>query len=58
MKNNLVYRLHIDTPLLAGIIIMCLVGLVVLYSASEQSIDLVIKQGLRMLVGLIAMLFV
>ena len=57
-ENNLVYRLHIDTPLLAGIIIMCLVGLVVLYSASEQSIDLVIKQGLRMLVGLIAMLFV
>ncbi len=58
MKNSLVYRLHIDTPLLAGVIIMCLLGLVVLYSASEQSIDLVAKQSLRMLVGLIVMLFV
>ena len=58
MRNNLVYRLHIDTPLLAGVIIMCLLGLVVLYSASEQSIDLVAKQGLRMFVGLVVMLFI
>ena len=37
---------------------MSALGLVVLYSASEQSFDTILHQGLRLMVGLVAMIIV
>jgi rod shape determining protein RodA len=50
--------MHIDVPLLGGVLVLCGPGLVVLYSAAGQSMDVVAKQSLRMLVGLVGMLLV
>jgi rod shape determining protein RodA len=55
---NLLYRLHIDAPLLGSVLVMSALGLVVLYSAADQSIEVVIKQGMRILLGLTAMISV
>ena len=52
---NLLYRLHIDAPLLGSVLVMSALGLVVLYSAADQSLDVVIKQAMRILLGLTAM---
>lgn len=54
--HGLLERLHVDAPLVGGVIVTCMLGLVVLYSAADQSLDVVIKQGARMIVGLAAML--
>lgn len=43
--------LHLDKPLLLGLIILCCMGLFVLYSAGGQDLDLVGRQLLRMLLG-------
>lgn len=48
--------MHIDAPLLGGVLVLCALGLVVLYSAGGQSMDVVVKQALRMLFGLVAMI--
>ncbi|MGR8920639.1 MAG: rod shape-determining protein RodA [Gammaproteobacteria bacterium] len=56
--EGLLYRLHIDVPLLGAVLLMCTLGMVVLYSASEQSADVVFKQGVRIMVGVVAMLLV
>ena len=54
--QSLLYRLHIDVPLLGSVLVTCALGLVVLYSAAEQSVDVVVKQALRILIGLVAMI--
>lgn len=56
--QGLLYRLHIDVPLLGGVLVTCALGLVVLYSAADQSMDVVIKQSGRMLFGLAAMVLI
>ncbi len=38
--------------------VICALGLVVLYSAADQSTDIFIKQAIRMLVGLLAMVLI
>lgn len=48
-------RLHLDWTLLAGIILLCGLGLVILYSATGQDTDAVLRQSVRMLVGLVVM---
>jgi rod shape determining protein RodA len=53
--RDLFTRLHIDGPLLGGALLLCTLGLVVLYSASGQSLDVVLRQAMRMLLGLGAM---
>ena len=58
VKNGLAERFHIDPPLMVGILLMSVLGLVVLYSASEQSFDTVLRQGIRLSVGLVAMVIV
>ena len=40
------------------VVVMCMLGLVVLYSAADQSPDIVLKQSIRMLIGLIAMVLI
>ena len=44
-------RLHVDVPLLLGLLMLCGLGLVVLYSAGGESTDLVVRQGVRMLIA-------
>lgn len=52
-ERSLLQRLHIDIPLLSGILILCGVGLVVLYSAGGQDLQLVARQGTLMLLALV-----
>ena len=57
-SNGLLFRLHVDGLLLSGVIVLCALGLVVLYSASDQSMTVVWRQAARMAVGLVAMVAV
>ncbi|VFN03278.1 MAG: cell elongation-specific peptidoglycan biosynthesis regulator RodA [Candidatus Kentron sp. G] len=41
-------RLHLDLPLLFGLLVLSMIGLVVLYSASGQDTQLVVRQGIRL----------
>ena len=49
---------HTDPPLLVGLILICFFGLFVLYSASDGNEDVVRRQALVMLVGILAMFIV
>lgn len=49
-------ELRIDTPLLASLLCCLALGLFVLYSASGQSEQIIIDQGIRIGIGLVAML--
>ena len=53
--RSLLQRVHIDMPLLAGIILLCVLGTVILYSAGAQDINLVYRQLLRMGVAFMLM---
>jgi rod shape determining protein RodA len=57
MRNSsaLFRRAHLDLPLVLGLLLISIYGLVVLYSAGGEDIDLVIRQGLRLLVGFTVM---
>lgn len=57
-EQTLSQRLHIDIPLLFGLVVLCAIGLVVLYSASGQNLSLVVRQGIRMLIAVIFMILV
>ncbi|MEL6869204.1 MAG: rod shape-determining protein RodA [Pseudomonadota bacterium] len=49
--------MHLDIPLLAGLLLLCVLGLLVLYSASGQSQAQVIAQSVRLAVAVLAMVF-
>ena len=49
-------RLHIDGPLLFGLVILCAFGLIVLYSAVGESDRLLMNQVIRLGVAFVAML--
>jgi rod shape determining protein RodA len=51
-------RLHVDVPLLTGLVFLCLFGLAILYSASGQELASVYQQGLKMLIAFGLMLLV
>ena len=55
---SLGYRMHIDFILLFLIFILCLFGLVILYSASGQNIDLVYNQMIKLAIALLCMILV
>jgi len=44
-------RLHLDVPLLLGLLLVCIFGLVVLYSASGQEITTVYQQAFKMILA-------
>ena len=44
-------RLHLDWPLLFGVVVLSAIGLVALYSAGGRDIDLVIRQAVRLAIG-------
>jgi len=50
--------LHIDLPLVTMLGLFCLVSLFILYSASGQDMDTVVRQAIRMGIGFLAMLVV
>ena len=54
-RNTLSQRLHLDMPLLLGLLVLAGLGLVTLYSAGDQSETLVMKQLMRLGVAFAAM---
>ncbi len=51
-------RLHLDLPLLFGLLLTGAVGLVVLYSASGRNMDMVTNQALRLVMAFAGMIVV
>jgi len=49
--RGLAVRLHLDLPLLVGLLFLSGISLVVLYSAGEQNPDLIIRQATRLGIG-------
>ncbi len=49
---GLLSRLHLDLPLLAGLVLLCGFGLMILYSAGDESQALMQRQAIRMGIGL------
>nr|VFK00421.1 MAG: cell elongation-specific peptidoglycan biosynthesis regulator RodA [Candidatus Kentron sp. H]VFK00472.1 MAG: cell elongation-specific peptidoglycan biosynthesis regulator RodA [Candidatus Kentron sp. H]VFK04571.1 MAG: cell elongation-specific peptidoglycan biosynthesis regulator RodA [Candidatus Kentron sp. H] len=50
-KSRFIYssqRLHLDFPLLFGLLLLSVIGLIVLYSASGQDSQLIVRQGVRL----------
>ena len=56
--TRLMRRLHLDGPLLGGILLICALGLVVLYSAVGENMRLWLNQVVRLGVALVAMFIV
>ena len=56
--SDLMRRLKIDGPLLSGLLLICALGLVVLYSAVGENMRLWLNQVVRLGVAVIAMLVV
>jgi len=57
INQHVLQRLHLDVPLLVGLMLLCGLGLVVLYSAGGQELDVVIRQATRMGLGFIVLIF-
>ena len=57
-RQGLLAVIHIDLPLLVGILLLCGFGLVVLYSASGQDLGQVQRQATRLMLALFVMLAV
>lgn len=49
--------LHLDKPLLLGLLLLAIIGLFTLYSADGQNIGIVANQGMRLIMGFILMIF-
>jgi len=56
--SQLLQRLHIDAPLMLGLLLLLGIGLMLLYSAGGQDMGLIVRQVVRMGVALGAMLIV
>jgi rod shape determining protein RodA len=57
-EQSLGQRLHIDFPLFFGILVLCIIGLVVIYSAGGQDINLVYRQAVKLLIALVGMVII
>lgn len=49
--RGLLGRFNLDIPLLLGLLAVSILGLVVLYSAGRQDLDLIFRQGIRLGLG-------
>ena len=56
--RTLLQQFHIDLPLLLALLVLAGVGLIALYSASEQNSDLVMRQLTRLLIAFTLMIAV
>lgn len=54
-RQGLLSRLNLDLPLLSGILALLAASILILYSAGGQDLDLIGKQLIRFVVGLIVM---
>lgn len=54
-EQGLLYRLHLDGPLLVALLLVCALSLVVLYSASGADPRTVTAHGVRIVIGLVAL---
>ncbi|MEN8215430.1 MAG: rod shape-determining protein RodA [Pseudomonadota bacterium] len=48
-NNN--HLLHLDKPLLLGLLLLSVIGLIVLYSAGNQNVDMMNRQMVHLLIG-------
>jgi rod shape determining protein RodA len=55
VPRTLSQRLHLDLPLMFALVVLCGIGLVVLYSAGGEDPDLLLRQGVRMLIAFAVM---
>ena len=55
-RHSLWWRLHIDVPMLMGLLVLIGYGLIILYSASGESVSLIEKQIIRLVLALVVML--
>jgi rod shape determining protein RodA len=55
IRQNFLDRVHVDPPLVGGIVVLAILGSVVLYSAADQSTAVLIKQFVRFGIGFAAM---
>lgn len=53
--RRLLQQFHIDLPLLLGLLALAVTGLFVLYSAGDQNMELVTRQGIRLLIAFAVM---
>lgn len=56
--RRLLYHFHIDLPLWIGIILLSAMGMIVLYSAGDKSIELLNRQFVRLFIAFIVMIAV
>ena len=56
--RRLLQKFHIDLPLLVGLLVLAGTGLFVLYSAGDQNMDLVTRQGIRLLIAFAVMFMI
>ena len=56
--RRLLQRLHIDLPLLIGLLLLAAAGLFILYSAGDRDMDLVVRQGVRLALAFAVMFVV
>jgi len=57
-RHGLLARLHLDLPLISGLLILAGVGLVVLYSAGNQNMDIIVRQAIRLGLAFVVMVVV
>lgn len=55
LGKGLAFRLNLDAPLLAALLLLCAGGLFVLYSAGGESLSLVVRQAIRMAAGFVVL---
>ncbi len=54
-RQGMLQKLHIDGPLLLGLLLLIMLGLLILYSASGQSINVIQQQTMRIGLSLLLM---
>jgi rod shape determining protein RodA len=57
-QQSLSQRLHLDVPLCFGLLVLCGLGLMVLYSAGGEDIGILIRQATRLAIAFVLMLLV
>ena len=57
-QRSLLQRLHIDLPLLIGLLVLCGIGTVILYSAGGHDISVIYSQIIRLCMAFLMMLLI
>lgn len=56
LQNSIWQRFHIDRPLFIGILVLSMIGLFILYSASNQNLHIIERQIIRIGMAFVAMI--